>query len=153
MRFLCHISTMDKRNAAERPHEDRMDIVRYPQPNIAIRRPGHCTGTMRQPCDRRAGAVRPFYDFSSNDHLKSCGRLTITSRPPHGGRTMLLRRVYGLRAYDFYFRIYFRAIHNRRGHSDRTAPGKPYDIIRRPYGNGDIGIIAASFGRRGINVN
>ena len=140
----------------------RAVIMWYPQPYKEIlRRPGalaasvralhvHYAAALWSPCGSRTAILKFLFQ---NDHLKSSGCLTITSRPPYSGRTMLLRRVYGLQAYDFYFRVQFRVIHNHRGHGDRMVPVKLYDIVRWLYRNGDIGIIVASFGRRGPNVN
>ena len=57
-------------------------------------------------CDDLAGSLRLCKSlrsfFAQNVNLKSCVVLTITVRCPYGDRTMLLRRVYGLRAYDFF---------------------------------------------------
>ena len=89
----------------------RAVILRYPQPYIEIvRRPygfrtalhGHYAVALRSPCESRTAIERFLFQ---NDHLKSCGCL----RSPHGQRTVAVRcsyrRVYGLRAYDFYFRV------------------------------------------------
>ena len=55
--------------------------------------------TLRVPYDERR-SLRSF--FGKNDNLKSRVVLTITVRCPYGDRTMFLRCVYGLRAYDFF---------------------------------------------------
>ena len=45
-------------------------------------------------------SLRSF--LGQNDNLKPCVVLTITVRCPYGDRTMSLRCVYRLRAYDFF---------------------------------------------------
>lgn len=106
--ILCHVSTTDKWNAVERPHRDcAVSTALHKNHTPPLRLPyGHCMGTIWQPCDCHAGAIRRtaiLRFLFQNDHLKSCGCLMITSRPLHGGHTMLLRRVYRLQAYNFYF--------------------------------------------------
>ena len=69
---------------------------------------------------------------------------------------MFLHCVYRLWAYEFYFFVYnleSQCIQNPKGQGDRTAHVKLYDIVKLLYGNLDIGIIAAKYGRHGPNVN
>ena len=60
---------------------------------------GHRAATLRAPYDYRK-SLRSF--LGQNDNLKPCVVLTITVGWPYGDRTMSLRCVYGLRAYDFF---------------------------------------------------
>ena len=60
---------------------------------------GDLAATLRVPYDERK-RLRSF--FGKNDNLKSRVVLRITVRCTHGDRTMFPRRVYGLRAYDFF---------------------------------------------------
>ena len=58
---------------------------------------GHCTGTVRQPCDSCVGVVRlsqeptiiAQFSFCQNDHLKSCVVRTISVQSLCCGRVML----------------------------------------------------------------
>ena len=66
---------------------------------------------------------------------------------------MLLRCVYGLRAYD-YFQICHCAELNEI--VEATMPVNPYDdrkvSLRRPHGYGDLDIVRASYTLRKANV-
>ena len=59
---------------------------------------GHHAATLRAPYDYHK-ILQSF--LGQNDNLKPCVVLTITVRCPYGDRTMSLRCVCGLRAYDF----------------------------------------------------
>ena len=75
-------------------------------------------------------------------------------RCPYGDRTMSLRRVYGLRVYDFFEIVRHCAELNKN--VEATMPVNPYDdrkvSLRRPHGNGDLDIVLASYTRRKANV-
>ena len=60
---------------------------------------GHRKATLRAPYDYRK-SLQSF--LGQNDNLKPCVVLTITVLCPYRDRTMSLRCVYGLRAYDFF---------------------------------------------------
>ena len=106
--------------------------------------------TLRAPYDYHK-SLRSF--LGEDDNLKPCIVLTITVRCPYGDRTMSLRCVYGLRAYDF-FRICHCAELNKI--VEATMPVNPYDdckvSLRRPHGNGDLDIVRPSYTRRKANV-
>ena len=91
--------------------------------------------------------------LGQNDNLKSSVVLTITVLCLHGDRTMLLRCVYGVGAYDF-FQICHCAEWNKI--VEATMPVNPYDdfkvSLQRPHGNGDLDILRASYTRRKANV-
>ena len=112
----------------------------------------HRATTLRAPYDYRK-SLRSF--LGQDDNLKPCVVLTITVRCPYEDRTMSLRCVYGLRAYDF-FQICHCAELNKI--VEATMPVNPYDdrkvSLRRPHGNGDLDIVhvRTSFTRRKANV-
>ena len=67
---------------------------------------------------------------------------------------MLLRCVYGLRAYDFFLQIYHCGDLNKI--VEATMPVNPYDdrnvSLQRPRRNGDLDIARALYTRRKPNV-
>ena len=83
--------------AVRRPCGDRPEIVRCQCSGRAFRR--FRTEIIRRSCGLRSFTVL----FFQNDYLKSFYK--ISARPPHDARMMLLRNVYGLRAYDFFSQI------------------------------------------------
>ena len=113
------------------------------------------------PARHRAATLWATYDYpkslrsflGQNDNLKPCVVLTITVRCPYGDRTMSLRCVYGLRAYDF-FQICHCAELNKI--VEATMPVNLYTdrkvSLRRPRGNGDLDIVQAWYTRRKANV-
>ena len=78
----------------------------------------HRTATLRAPYDYRK-SVRSF--LGQDDNLKPCVVLTIIVRCPYGDRTMSLRCVYGLRAYDFFKLSLCGFKQNCRGHDARKS--------------------------------
>ena len=78
----------------------------------------HRGATLRAPYDYRK-SLRSF--LGQDDNLKPCVVLTITVRCPYVDRTMLLRCVYGLRAYDFSNLSLCGVKQNRRGHDARKS--------------------------------
>ena len=88
--------------------------------------------TLRAPYDYRK-SLRSF--LAQDDNLKPCVVLTITVRCPYGDRTMSLRCVYGLRAYDFLNLSLCGVKQNRRGHdarkSVRSLQGLPAEAARK----------------------
>ena len=92
---------------------------------------GHITATLWAHCDYRK-SLRSF--LGQTDNLKPCVVLTIPVRGPYGDRTMSLRCVYRLRAYDF-FQICHCAELNKI--VEATMPVNPYDdrkvSLRRPH--------------------
>ena len=107
--------------------------------------------TLRAPYDYRK-SLRSF--LGQDDNLKPCVVLTITVRCPYGDRTMSLRCVYGLRAYDF-FQICHCAELNKI--VEATMPVNPYDdrkvSLRRPHGNDDLDIVRVSYSRSTCKAN
>ena len=126
----------------------RRMTVRCPYDLWALQK--HRAATLRAPYDYRK-SLRSF--LGQDDNLKPCVVLTITVRRPYGDRTMSLRCVYGLRAYDF-FQICHCAEFNKI--VEATMPVNPYDdrrvFLRRPHGNGDLDIVGASYSCRKANV-
>ena len=53
---------------------------------------------------------------------KSCDDCTIIAGSPYGARAMPLRRLYGLRVYDFKLLTKCGLLKNRRGYGDRRKP-------------------------------
>ena len=73
---------------------------------MTIRCPHNFMGTAKASCGDLAGSLRlprgSMIILGQNDNLKPCVVLTITVRCPYGDRTVSLRCVYGLGAYDFF---------------------------------------------------
>ena len=107
----------------------------------------HRAATLRAPYDYRK-SLRSFLAY--NDNLKSCVVLTITVRCPHGVRTVLLRCVYRLRAYDFFFQIFSLCgvKQNHRGHdarkSVRWSQSLPAEAARKQWFGHRTGIVYSS---------
>ena len=87
---------------------DRTIIVPLPwgYRRITVRCPYDFTGPARASCGDLA-APNDYHKslrsiLGQNDNLKPCVVLTITVRCPYEDRTMSLRCVCGLRAYDFF---------------------------------------------------
>ena len=87
----------------EKPYGGRAEIVRKSCDASAVA--VHSADSARKSYGARAGSVRSRCFFFQNDYLKSCDFYKISARPPHDARMMLLRNVYGLRAYDFFSQI------------------------------------------------
>ena len=107
---------------------------------------GHRAATLRAPYDYRK-SLRSF--LGQNDNLKPCVVLTITVRCPYGDHTMSLRRVYGLRAYDF-FQICHCAELNKivedtmPRKSVRWSQGLPAEAARKRWFGHRTGIVYSS---------
>ena len=117
--------------------------------------PCHFTSTARAPCGDLAIAVRGPYDHRKslrssiflfqNDQQKPCVLRTIAVRCPYGDRAMLLRRVYGLRFYDFFFFFYNSEL-NKIVEATTTLR-RPKTVryrtisVRRSHENGNLGIV------------
>ena len=95
-------------HVARRTHDHRAIALGLPQDDrpMSIRFYGPCKGIVRRPCGLLTTIARVYDHFwakiTINDNLKPCVVLTIIVRCPYGDRTMSLRCVYGLRAYDFF---------------------------------------------------
>ena len=124
---------------------------------MTVRCPYDFMGPERASCDDLAGSLRLSQEstiiLGQNDNLKPCFVFTTSVRCPYGDRTISLRCVYGLRAYDF-FQICHCAELNII--VEATMPVNPYDdrkvSLRRPHRNCDLGIVGASYTRRKANV-
>ena len=116
----------------------RRMTVRCPYDLSALQ--SHHAATLRAPCDYRK-SLRSF--LGQDDNLKPCVVLTITVRCPYGDRTMSLRCVYGLRAYDF-FRICHCVELNKI--VEATMPINPYDDRKSPCGGRAETVIWTSYG-------
>ena len=70
---------------------------------MSVRFYGPCKGVVRRPFGLPTTIARVYDHFwGQNDNLKPCAVLRITLRCPYGDRTMSLRCVYRLQAYDFF---------------------------------------------------
>ena len=93
----------------------------------------HRAATLRAPYDYRK-SLRSF--LGKDDNLKPCVVLTITVRCPYGDRTMSLRCVYGLRAYDFFSNLSLCGVkQNRRGQKQLmiSLRGNCWHVARRTH--------------------
>ena len=126
---------------------------------MAAQYPCHFMGTARVSCDDFAIAVRGPYDHrkslrSSCDFfvqkrpaktlLSSHDRRGTTVRCPYRDRAMLLRRIFGLRFYDFNF-LYNSELNKivEATTTLRRQKNVRYRTIsvRRSYENGNLGIV------------
>ena len=107
--------------------------------------PGYRAASLRAPYDYRK-SIRSF--LGQNDNLKSSVVLMITVQCPYDVTAMCLR------ANDFFSNLSLCGVNKI---VEATMPVNPYDdrkvSLRRPYGNGDLDIVRASYGKcnRGIN--
>ena len=107
---------------------DRTMIVPSPwgYRRMTVRCPYDFMGHARASCGDFVGSLRLSQEstiiFGQNDNLKPCVVLAITVRCPYSGRTISLRCVFGLRAYDFFSNLSLCGVkQNRRGHDARKS--------------------------------
>ena len=116
---------------------------------MTVRCPYDFIGPARALCGNLAGSLRLSQEstiiFGQNDNLKPCVVLTITVWCPHGDRTMSLRCVYGLRAYDFFSNLSLCGIKQyRRSHDVRKSIRWSQGLPAAAHGNGDLHIVSAN---------
>ena len=115
---------------------------------MSVRIYGPCKGIVRRPCGLLKTITRVYDYFSKIVPCPHDHRAVL-----YGDRTMLIRCVYRLRAYNF-FQIFHCAELNKI--VEATVPIKQYDdrkfSLWRQHGNGDFDIVRASYTRRKANV-
>ena len=108
----------------------------------------HRAATLQAPHEYRK-SLRSI--LGQNDNLKPCVVLTITVRRPYMDRTMSLRCVYELRAYDFFKLSLCGVKQNRSGHdarkSVRLSQGLPAEAARKRWFGPRTGIVYSSLGK------
>ena len=106
-----------------------MEIVRESCDAVAVgvhsrKSLGARAGSVQRSCEDGGVTLRGSQDhrtiFCPNDSLEN----SISARSASGLCTMLLRHVYGLRAYDFFFQICHKSSLNKI--VEATAPVNPY---------------------------
>ena len=136
-----------------------IDDINHDDCSISVPFYGHCTGTLRQPCHSREGAVRlsqeptvivRFFLFR-NGQLKPCVFNTIAVRPPCGARTGIVRcsydvsTVYGLTIFIFLYNSELNKIEEATATLLRPKTVRYRTaFLRRPHDNWNLGIVRSS---------
>ena len=126
---------------------------------------GHCTSTVRRPCDSRAGAVRSSHEptvigrffLFQNDPQKPCVLRTIAVRPSGDARSGIVRCSYDVSTgYVFTILIFLYSSELNKIAEATTILRRQKTVryrtisVRRPHENGKLGIVRS---RRRPNVN
>ena len=143
--------------------------MRLPHDDCLISVPfyGHCTGTVRRPCDSRAEAVRSSQEptvivrfLFQNDQQKPCVLRTINVRPPCDASTGIVRCSYDIST--GYVSTILNFLYNSELNKiveATTTLRRPKTVryrtisVRRSHENGNSGIVRSPEARRRPNVN